>query len=321
MGISSLKGWSRMAKGKRSVALFEVIQTDKRFQRQKPPQNNPQTLPPKTSPTPQAVSPKIFTGAKIAAPPPIIVKPAGPDWRTRWVTSYRALQARCVRQYQATIGAIFGRLQPLIAKHAGVLIGVMSALTVMGGVVIARHSLRPPTTPIASLASADDIRTQTPHPSVLDLTSTPTDFATAAAQPNQPNPTANPGVNPAANPDAAALSDDAATAEPASSIFTPNVRQVNLNYVLVQSYGDKKTAQEACDFLNKNGVPCTIEQGVKNWRKDFYLVIGLQGFTRISGPDYATYYQKIQQLSALFAPNKHSYKRFDPQAIKWDRAN
>ncbi len=95
---------------------------------------------------------------------------------------------------------------------------------------------------------------------------------------------------------------------------------INLNYVLMQSYADEKLADQAYAFLNKNGVPCTIERGVKNWRKDFYLVIGLQGFVRASGPDYAAYRKRIETLSAEFA-KPGSYKGFMPQAIKWDRAN
>jgi hypothetical protein len=136
-----------------------------------------------------------------------------------------------------------------------------------------------------------------------------------------PAPSQIAGVPDAApSSDDAALSADAAAARPASSVFTPTNRQVNLNYLLIQSYGDQKTAQEACDFLNKGGVPCTIEQGVKNWRKDFYLVIGLQGFPRASGPEYIEYRKKIEALSAQFAP-PHSYKRFDPIAIKWDKTD
>ncbi len=117
----------------------------------------------------------------------------------------------------------------------------------------------------------------------------------ASAQPDGAQLVAGPSPD---DPDAADLSADTATARPASSVFTPNARQVNLNYLLVQSYGDDKTAQEACDFLNKNGIPCTIERGIKNWRKDFYLVVGLQGFPRASGAEYQAYRQKILTLSA-----------------------
>ncbi len=90
-----------------------------------------------------------------------------------------------------------------------------------------------------------------------------------------------------------------------------------MNYVLIQSYFEEKTAHEACDFLNQNGIACTIERGVKGWRHDFYQIIGLQGFAHLSGPEYAAYRRRIDDLSARFSPNSHSYKRFQPMAIKW----
>lgn len=294
-----------MARGKRHVALFEVIGADKRFQRQKPPQSATTAT---TSPNPTPLpSIKPLRSAKIAAPPPILVKPAGPDFKTRFITSYRAAQARWARQSE--------RLRPFLVRYAGAMIGIGSALTVMGGVLIARHALRPATSQAPLAALADQIRTETPHPEVLDVAVASTPVTPTPDTPDAPQPTV------AAIPDQDTLSADAAQAQPASSVFTPTKRQINLNYVLVQSYGDEKTATEACDFLNKNGVPCTIEQGVKNWRKDFYLVIGLQGFPRVSGPDYVAYRKKIDELAAIFSPSPHSYKRFDPEAIKWDRAD
>ena len=70
----------------------------------------------------------------------------------------------------------------------------------------------------------------------------------------------------------------------ATSLAQPGARIVNIHYVLMQSYFEEKTADKARDFLAKNGIPCTIERGVKGWRADFYQVIGLQGFTRPAIP-------------------------------------
>ncbi|MGD1278620.1 MAG: hypothetical protein ABR964_15515 [Tepidisphaeraceae bacterium] len=198
------------------------------------------------------------------------------------------------------------KLKPRVAQHSSLLLGVMAAITVIGAIAIARRAAHPAASAPRAAITADQARTQTVHPSVLDVTPT-------TASP----PSAAPVV---VSADADALSADAAAARPASSVLTPT-RQVNLNYVLIQSYGDEKTATEARDFLNKNGVPCTIERGVKNWRKDFYLVIGLQGFPRASGQEYLAYRNRIEALGAQFAPSPRSYKRFDPVAIKWDRAN
>jgi hypothetical protein len=92
-------------------------------------------------------------------------------------------------------------------------------------------------------------------------------------------------------------------------------RVVNMHYILMQSYFEEKTAIEARDYLNHNGVPCTIERHVKGWRPELYLVVGLQGFPRASGPEYLSYRTNIIQLAKTFSKSK--FKRFEPQAIKW----
>jgi uncharacterized protein (UPF0371 family) len=90
-----------------------------------------------------------------------------------------------------------------------------------------------------------------------------------------------------------------------------------MHYVLIQSYGDETTAREARDFLQKNGVACTIERGVKGWRMDFYQVIGLQGFARLRSAEYTEYRKNLRDLDAKFSSGPKSYKHFEPQAIKW----
>jgi len=280
-----------MAKEKRSVALFEVIQKDKRFARQSP-----------QRPTPAAAQPApAATGPTPKAPPPVSIPPpqtARPDVIARALILLRVARARMQPPIQ--------RLKPRLAQHSSVLLGVMAAITVIGALAIARRAMHPAASAPRAAIPAEQTRTQTAHPSVLDVTP-------ATASPSGAGAVV-------ASADADTLSADTAAARPAAGVLTPT-RQINLNYVLIQSYGDEKTATEARDFLNKNGVPCTIERGVKNWRKDFYLVIGLQGFPRASGPDYLAYRSRIEALGAQFAPSPRSYKRFDPVAIKWDRAN
>jgi hypothetical protein len=320
-----------MAKGKRAVALFEVIQRDKRFQRKTQPQPiSPSGLSAPPAPPPQNVSvapaaemliaakvPERLVSADSAARkditpnPPVAImatirkqaqaaasppKPPGPDLATRISNVYRSAKS------QLTPGIEW--IKPIVVEHQHALLGVFGAICVCGAILLARQSPRPIPMQIAQATPAGEDLTSVPHPAVLQLD--------PANTPSADNNTV------ADSADTAALSADQAVAQPASSIFTPAARQVNLNYVLVQSYGDEKTATEARDFLNANGVPCTIEQGVKGWRKDFYLVIGLQGFPRASGPEYTAYRSKLEALSAQFAPSPHSYKRFDPMAIKWD---
>ena len=82
----------------------------------------------------------------------------------------------------------------------------------------------------------------------------------------------------------------------------------------------RKAANDARDFLNSNGISCTIERGIKNWQqKIFYLVVGLDGFTRASGADYTAYRKRIDTLGTQYTAMSHSHRAFLPQAIKWDK--
>jgi hypothetical protein len=215
-----------------------------------------------------------------------------------------AERARAWRQRLTAAAAPWlDRLKQHLAPHAPIFAGVIAASIVIGGVTIARHLTRASNFAGSGLASLQQIRQQAPRPGVLEVA--------VQTHPIPPQPDGDGAAN-------AEPSD--ALAQSADEVLPPASRQVNLNYVLVQSYGDEKTADEARDFLNKNGIPCTIERGVKNWRKDFYLVVGLQGFARISGPDYAAYRNRIESLSVQFASHS-SYRGFAPQAVKWERTN
>jgi hypothetical protein len=99
---------------------------------------------------------------------------------------------------------------------------------------------------------------------------------------------------------------------------TPSTQRIiGQNYVLVQGWpaAEKAMAIEACDFLNKNGIPCTVEQNLRGFST--YTVIGLRGFDRpASDPAYAEYEKSIRALSEPFAKTS-KFKRFSPSPIKW----
>ena len=120
----------------------------------------------------------------------------------------------------------------------------------------------------------------------------------------QPPAAVNPNVN---NPNAPAQ---------------PGPRVLNLNYVVVQSYPDQKSAEEARDALVKAGIGCTIEHDLKlrGLNESWYTVIGAQGFQRASGKDYESYVAKIVDVSEKFAQRKRSFKAFQPLAYKWTHA-
>ena len=130
-----------------------------------------------------------------------------------------------------------------------------------------------------------------------------------------------PDEKPVANAASTELAADVGQAKPGvvanvDAVAKPGARIVNMHYMLIQSYGDEATAKQARDFLQTNGVPCTIERGVKGWRMDFYQVIGLQGFARLRSQEYIDYKENIKKIGAQFSTPR-SYKHFEPQPIKW----
>ena len=296
------QGWPDV---KRPVALFEVIHRDKRFAPKPPP---PLQRPAVAIPRPPSATAAPVSPAQ--SKPPISVGNCALRSHTAAVSGppfYQILVERAFEFWRGVANAMTPRLQQLkrhVQPHYPILAGAAAAFVIIGVVATARHLMHRTDTSASALASLQQIRQQARHPEVMEVAVQTHPTAPLADAPSSPGPDAT-----------------IALAQSADSVLPPAPRQVNLNYVLVQSYGDQKTASEACDFLNHNGIPCTIERGVKNWRKDFYLVIGLQGFTRVSGPDYVAYRTRIEALSAQFASPHSYYKGFAPQAIKWDRAD
>ncbi len=324
-----------MARKKRSVALFEVIQKDKRFQRKtlgvsslrapgswfgrreplRAIGNANAGMAPVAEPTHEMLTadPTLRPLVSInedTASPSVVTEPARPKPRGQKRPAYHAAMARrsgpsaWTVAYQKFIEEMkprWRRLQISMAGQSGLLTGASAAAVVIMGVLIARHITPSAATSTGVTASIEQLRSQAAHPSVLEVA--------GAARTETELPATLP-------PDGKITGADA---QPATNTSMP-ARQVNLNYVVIQSYGDQKTATDARDFLMRNGIFCSIERGVKNWRKDFYQVVGSQGFTRVSGPDYQAYRGRISALSAKFAPS-HGYREFAPQAVKWDRVN
>jgi len=276
------KGWSRMANKKRRAVLFDVIHQDKRF------------------------AGKSGAAKPIPITTPLVGQKANPfDFNAFKKTRDARFAARMellqhLRSMASRWRPVWANIRAKLAPQSPIIAGVLAALVVIASVNTARHFVQRS----RGFTSLDDIRLASAHPEVLDVAA----IQTAANQPDL-NPAAGDPSEPADN-----------ASQPAADQIAPT-RQINLNYVLVQAYRDESTATEARDFLTTNGIPCTIERGVKNWRKDFYLVIGLQGFVHISGPDYLAYRARIQSLSPDFAGQAPAYRGFAPQAIKWDRGN
>jgi hypothetical protein len=291
-----------MAKGKNAAALFEVIRKDKRFERKTP--GAPAGIaPPKASPTtvsPTTVAAITRLWRKPAQAAPASLAQSVADMRPRR-DFFSRVQAACKDFFSHAVSR-FAPARTWLARQSGIGIGAALALTVIAGILLARH-LTHPHLSASDLAAEQQLRNGPTHPDVL-----------AISEPAAPDEPA------ASSPELAAdvmQATPAPAPAPAMVAAQSGARITNLQYVLVQSYLDEKTANDALHFLNQHGIPCTIEHGVKGWRKDFYQIIGLQGFPRASGSAYLGYRRQIDALSLLFSPNPRSYKHFAPQAIKW----
>ena len=99
-------------------------------------------------------------------------------------------------------------------------------------------------------------------------------------------------------------------------------REVGKNYIIVQSYPDRRTAEKAVTVLVQNGVDCTAEKSPSGWtNKSWWTVITLDGYDRISdNRAYDTQIRKIKSISDKFA-KRNSFNAFDPTAYKWKAAD
>jgi len=279
-----------MAKGKRAVALFEVIQRDKRFGPKTPqaPKDPPADF------SPQMAEKAVDLWRKQHSDPETWTNSTA-----RVGQSFSALMSRMKSARLAAGAAIASTARDIrvwMVRTNGIAPGAAAALVVIAAMMLARHFMRP-VDQASTIEQA--LRAGPAHPSVLAI--------------NTERPA--PSVPAVPSPEAASDAIQASDAAPAN-LAQPGQRVVNMHYVLMQSYFEQKTAEEARDFLNQNGIACTIERGVKGWRPDFYQVIVLQGFLRPSGPEYLAYRHRVEELGLQFSP-KSRYKRFVPQAIKW----
>src|SRR5207248_3074874 len=104
-------------------------------------------------------------------------------------------------------------------------------------------------------------------------------------------------------------------AEPAA--LGEGARIIGRNYVIVQSYPDEKSANDAKEILINNGVSCTVEKGLPGWGLNtWFSVVGKTGFDRIHSTQFEDYIKNIETTSAKFAGTS-KFKRFEPHPYKW----
>ena len=339
-----------MAKGKHSPALFEVVHGKKRFDRSAANLRTPKWWfkgrhrgpaapvmdvgePPayadEADPTLRGLpSP---TAEPVPAPPPAEYESAvdtTSDYETPHPTrGHSPVQLVVDRERQE----LFVRVRYTAAIIAGFALVVVIALAYMGG----RHFGRGPAAAMAS-RSSEEIAAGPIEKGVLDvgtrsgasaLVSAP-GSVTPGGVSAQPAPTrqAEPLYVPMATTTPGRQTGPSTPTTPPAAVKPPDLvngkRIDGQQYVVVQSYaGDqRKLAEEARDFLIKNGVPCTIEKGIAGWPSTWHTVVGTAAFNRASGPQYDAYCAKITEVGKDFA-GKSAWKQFDPRAIRWKESN
>ena len=194
-------------------------------------------------------------------------------------------------------------------SYTAAVVGGMSLALVVGLAIIAAQRFSRGSSPLLAQTTTDKLREGPAHPEVLEpqrrvLTGSPN------GQPQVARTNSSAPVPPKAPVESRSLS---------SMTTGDGKRYVNLNYVIIQSYhpAEEKMAQEAAAMLNKEGVACTVEKGVKGYQA--ITVVGLQGFDKISTVAYRSYTDHILQISKKLTSNNHSYKALTPVAKKWDR--
>jgi hypothetical protein len=269
-----------MARGKHSVALFEVIQSGKQskprlnlrapnwwciFKREKTPASAPTSTPP-----PAAVE----SLESVASQQPVVDVKLDPDHQR--ITFH--------------------------LSYTSAIIAGFAVLVVVGLAYIVGEHIRGGLPRTLTGPSTADLLKGPAHPNVLDVKPTPTKTTAPLLE-------ADDAIT-AAPVEKVSLTAPAPTTEPAK-------RMINRNYVIVQSYPDAKSAQDACDVLAKNDIPCTVENSLANFASGWYSVVTLSGFDHIrNNPDFEQTMDSIRAVSAKFAGTA-KFKKFEPQPYKW----
>jgi hypothetical protein len=189
------------------------------------------------------------------------------------------------------------------AAVAGFALLVVLALTF----VLGKHSVKEPL-PLLADRTTEEVRHDAPRREVLNVAAEPAIVPEVVT--NKPLSKTAPQVkwNDPARPPATFVADD-------------EERIIGMNYVIIQSYPDKKDADAAQGLLVKRGIFCTVEPTPANWFSNngqtWYSVIGIKGFSKIRDSDeFKRYIASIMQVSDEFA-GKVRFKRFEPTPYKW----
>ena len=284
-----------MAKGKHSTALFEVIHRAKR---------------------PQVVAQKLrtpnwwFKGnqtARPAAPPvePALDEPQTPEPPTpQRRVSVGAGRSAVHMAFDRARQEITLRLRYTTAVVAGFGVFAMIAMSY----VVGRHLTHGPQAASAGESQhVQQLLSQPAQQNVMDVHPQRGRLADGShPEPRRPVEQANVS-KPRENSRPSLVPEGVETSLP---------RTVGLQYVIVASYppSEETAAKEARDFLNANGIPCTLEK-VPEFSAHWICLVGTAGFQKLHSNEYEVYVGNIVDLGKDF--HTSHFNQFQPTAFKW----
>jgi hypothetical protein len=103
-------------------------------------------------------------------------------------------------------------------------------------------------------------------------------------------------------------------------------RQNGLNYVIIQSYPDRESADKAAKFLTENGIGCSVERNLPNWPLAAWpngcVVVGYRGYPKVSNnPSLEAYKKSIMDLSIKYTNGRSRFAGFSPSMYLWKKSN
>jgi hypothetical protein len=120
---------------------------------------------------------------------------------------------------------------------------------------------------------------------------------------------------------------NASEPRPPATFFSDDPhRQTGLNYVIIQSYPDRETADKAAEFLTNHGIACSVEHNLPGWPLAAWphgcVVVGFRGYAKVSNnPSLEAYKRSIMEVSAKFSSGRSRFAAFAPTMYLWKKSN
>jgi hypothetical protein len=187
--------------------------------------------------------------------------------------------------------------------YTSAIVTAFAVLVVVGLAYVIGSKMRSGPSKAAAESSTERLRQGAPRGDVLNV---------------RPNSTQRPAPPPA-DPDDAITPVPQPPRQQVTSTTQPTQRIIGLNYVVMQGYPPEERAMavEARDLLIKNGIACTIEQDLPGLNRNWHIVVGLQGFERIGyNPEFDKYEGLVRKVNDKF-PRNAKFKKLEPMPYKW----